>query len=1010
MTGKKKDKKKLIIGIAILGGLLFTAKATMRTVRNGKGHRGDRHSLTNREEVYEQVVKPCMDHVLSFLGLIILSPLFGLISLAIYFDDPGPVFFTQKRVGKDKTFFELHKFRSMKMSTPHDVPTHQLQNPEQYITKVGAFLRKTSLDELPQIWDIFRGKMSIIGPRPALWNQEDLIAERDKYGANEVKPGLTGWAQINGRDELEIPDKAKLDGEYVAALHKGGWVAFQQDLRCFMGTITSVVRHDGVVEGGTGACPLKDEYEGKPRAGNRDVRIVDESEAGFEDYGYQKTFHIDRTLRKHVLITGANSYIGESFAAYAKEHYPDLAIDTIDMIDGTWRDYDFSPYDAVFHVAGIAHADVGDVSEEEKARYYAVNTDLAIETCQKAKDAGVRQFIFMSSMIVYGDSAPFGKKKNIDEYTVPSPANFYGDSKWQADKGVRALQTPDFHVAVLRPPMIYGRGSKGNYPVLAKLAKKLPVFPDVENQRSMLYIENLCEFLCLLVLSGENGVYFPQNQEYSDTSDLVGKIGEAFHKNIHFVGSMDSAIKLASRIPGRIGKLTNKAFGNLTYSQRLSTYDGLEYRVAGLAESLERTEKTDTGHATGEDSTGQHILVVSQYFHPEAFRINDIAAEWVKRGYEVTVLTGIPNYPSGKFFDGYGYARHRHEWWNGIEIIRIPIIPRGSSSIGMMMNYLSFVISGLLWKVATRVKADLVYTFEVSPMTQALVGTWYAKKHCIPHYIYVTDLWPENVESVTGVHSKVFIWPIQKMVDYIYRNSDRILTCSRSFIEPIRKRGIDISKIEFWPQYAESFYRPVEKKGDLIPQDGRLNLVFAGNIGYAQGLDILIRAAEVLKKDGRPVRFNIIGDGRYLPEMREDIRKMGISDYFNFIPRQPAERIPDYLAFADALLITLASSEVFAITIPAKTQSCMACGRPILVSADGEIQEIVREAGAGLCSDAEDVVGFVKNIETFLSMSIAERERLAANAFAYAGIHFDKEKLLDRLDEVFMQERTEGKV
>jgi O-antigen biosynthesis protein WbqP len=201
---------------------------------------------------YSKIVKRIIDIFLSGIGLVVLSWLFILISLAIIIDDPGPVFFTQKRVGIHKKLFSLHKFRSMKMSTPHDIPTHMLGNPELYITKVGKFLRKSSLDELPQLWDIFTGKMSIIGPRPALWNQDDLVAERDRYGANDVKPGLTGWAQINGRDELEIPKKAKLDGEYTAILNAGGAKALAFDCRCFVGTVSSVVKSEGVVEGGTG--------------------------------------------------------------------------------------------------------------------------------------------------------------------------------------------------------------------------------------------------------------------------------------------------------------------------------------------------------------------------------------------------------------------------------------------------------------------------------------------------------------------------------------------------------------------------------------------------------------------------------------------------------------------------------------------------------------------------------------------------------------------------------------
>lgn len=202
--------------------------------------------------MYEKYLKRCIDLIVSFCGLICLSWLFLIIIIIIIIDDPGPVFFTQKRVGKGKTYFQLHKFRSMKTSTPHDIPTHLLSNPDQYITRVGKFLRKSSLDELPQIWDIFIGKMSIIGPRPALWNQEDLIQERERYGANDVRPGLTGWAQINGRDELEIDEKAKLDGEYVKALKSGNWNAFKMDVRCFFGTLPSILKSDGVVEGGTG--------------------------------------------------------------------------------------------------------------------------------------------------------------------------------------------------------------------------------------------------------------------------------------------------------------------------------------------------------------------------------------------------------------------------------------------------------------------------------------------------------------------------------------------------------------------------------------------------------------------------------------------------------------------------------------------------------------------------------------------------------------------------------------
>ena len=293
---------------------------------------------------------------------------------------------------------------------------------------------------------------------------------------------------------------------------------------------------------------------------------------------------------KRVLITGAESYIGMSFEQYVTEHYPgSFSIDTIDMIDGSWRNKDFSGYDVVFHVAGIAHADVGNVSTEVKAKYYAVNTNLAIETAKKAKKQGVGQFVFMSSSIVYGDFAPYGKKKKITKDTEPSPANFYGDSKWKADKGVRELSDESFTVTVLRPPMIYGKGSKGNYRTLAKLAKNLPFFPDVNNERSMLYIENLCEFLYQIIIGNKGGIYWPQNAEYSRTSGMVKMIATVSGHKIVVSRGWNWTVGIASRIPGEIGGMANKAFGSLIYDQSMSQYD-FDYRKVDLKTSIERTE------------------------------------------------------------------------------------------------------------------------------------------------------------------------------------------------------------------------------------------------------------------------------------------------------------------------------------------------------------------------------------------------------------------------------------
>ncbi len=227
--------------------VIFVADGSEKENADGiRGHLEAVGQTDHHAGIYERMIKRFLDVVLSFCGLVMLSPVFLILLLWIEIDDPGPVMFTQKRIGRDKQYFKLHKFRSMKTNTPHDRPTHMLEDPERYITGVGRFMRMHSLDELPQIWDIFIGNMSIIGPRPGLWNQELLIAERDKYGANDIKPGLTGWAQINGRDELEISDKARLDGEYARNL------CLKMDMKCFLGSLGVFVKDEGVVEGGTG--------------------------------------------------------------------------------------------------------------------------------------------------------------------------------------------------------------------------------------------------------------------------------------------------------------------------------------------------------------------------------------------------------------------------------------------------------------------------------------------------------------------------------------------------------------------------------------------------------------------------------------------------------------------------------------------------------------------------------------------------------------------------------------
>ncbi len=398
----------------------------------------------------------------------------------------------------------------------------------------------------------------------------------------------------------------------------------------------------------------------------------------------------------------------------------------------------------------------------------------------------------------------------------------------------------------------------------------------------------------------------------------------------------------------------------------------------------------------------QHILVISQYFYPEEFRINDICKEWVKRGHKVTVVTGIPNYPQGKFFKGYGWFKKRKEEYEGVQIIRLPIISRGKGSIRLALNYFSFVVSGFFWKLFTRVKADKVFIFEVSPMTQALPGVWYAKRRKIPCTIYVQDLWPENVEVVTGIHNKTIIGAIDKMVNSIYRRCNLILATSPSFVKRIEERASAFdkegnSKVKYWPQYAEEFYKPVEKKplADL-PEEDSFKIGFTGNIGYAQGLDILPKTATLLKGKKLECKFVIIGDGRYREEFEKEIISGGVEEYFLFLGRKNPTNVPDYLAHCDMAFVSFADNPLFKMTIPAKLQSYMACGMPILAVAGGETKRVIEKVQCGICIADREPEQLAKVIEE--CMASPDKASWGENARAYCMQEFDKKTLMDRFE------------
>lgn len=397
----------------------------------------------------------------------------------------------------------------------------------------------------------------------------------------------------------------------------------------------------------------------------------------------------------------------------------------------------------------------------------------------------------------------------------------------------------------------------------------------------------------------------------------------------------------------------------------------------------------------------KHILIVSQYFYPEEFRINDMALEWVKRGYKVTVVTGIPNYPKGEFFEGYDKKNKRYEQWNGIDIIRLSISPRKTGSFNMIKNYLSFVYSGFWWNIRTKIKADYVFCFEVSPMTQALIAVWYAKKRKIPCYLYVQDLWPENVEVVTGIHSRIVIKPIEVMVNYIYKYCTHIFGTSPSFVKEIQKRCKDKNKVSYWPQYAEEFYYPIDKKIAAvkcpeIPIDDSFKICFTGNIGQAQGLEILPKTAKLLKD--QCIKFVIVGDGRDKEFFVKAIKENEVEDMFVMVGRQPPERISAFLGCCDAAFLSFQNEDLWKKTVPAKLQSYMACGMPIIAAAEGETKRLIEEAKCGFCSPIGNVKMLSKKIIDMKEDNISEFRN---NSRRYFENYFLKSKLMDEIQIYF---------
>lgn len=394
------------------------------------------------------------------------------------------------------------------------------------------------------------------------------------------------------------------------------------------------------------------------------------------------------------------------------------------------------------------------------------------------------------------------------------------------------------------------------------------------------------------------------------------------------------------------------------------------------------------------------LLVISQYYYPEQFRINDICEEWVKRGYEVTVLTGIPNYPEGKFYKGYNFFKKRKEVINGVEIIRIPIVPRGKNLIMLLLNYISFVFSGFFFSKFTRRKFDKVFTYEVSPITQALPAIWYAKRKKIESILYVMDLWPESIELAIGKKNEKLFNIIDKLVDYIYKNTHKILTSSESFRKDIIEKGHDTNKVEFWPQYAETFYSSKDNKPTEIKKDDNFKIIFTGNIGQAQGLDILIGTAEILKERNENIVFYLVGNGRAKEELNLKIKEKKLEQIIKLIDQKPAKEIPSYINPCDATFISLKSNSISEKILPAKLQSYLASGKPIIGCAKGEIEKVINDSNAGVCCIEENEEKLAEKIIEIKNKSKEQLEQYGKNAKKYYKENYEKEYLLNKIDRI----------
>lgn len=660
--------------------------------------------------------------------------------------------------------------------------------------------------------------------------------------------------------------------------------------------------------------------------------------------GFSESEVVNYSNYKRVLITGEHSYIGESFEKYATQNYPsDFEIETIDLIDGQWRKKDFSSFDIVFHVAGIAHADVGNVSEEVKKKYYEVNTDLAIDVAKKAKENGVKQFVFMSSMIVYGDSAKYGQKRLITKDTIPVPSNFYGDSKWQADKGIRELSSDNFNVTVLRPPMIYGRGSKGNYPMLAKLAKKLPVFPKIDNERSMLHIDNLCEFLCQVMLIGKGGIYFPQNKEYTNTANMVEEIAKVAGKHIYKLKILNPFVWLCSKIPGKISGMVNKAFGNMVYDKSMSEYPEITYHVIDFRESILQTETQEVKESSKEHPKALILASVASMI--DLFNRDNINI-LLKLGYDVEVAT---NFEFGSITSSKRVNEYKQELIDkGIKVYNIPI-PRN-------INMIKEIISSyrMLKKLVNKREYAVVHCHSPIGGVICRLACKNVRKKYATKVIYTAH----GFHFFKGASKKnwMLFYPTEYFCSYY---TDVLITINKEDYNSAKK--FHAKKVEYVPGigiHTNEFRNISINRNKLREEfgfsDDDFIFMSTGQISVRKNHEVIIRA--LAKIDNSKVKYLIVGFGELETKLKKLVSELELNSRVVFAGYR--DDVKEILHVVDAYAFPSLQEG-----LPASLMEAMSVGLPVVCSRIRGNVDLIENGKGGLIYDCKDIEGFAEGMK-----------------------------------------------